>query len=123
MTASAEKIPLKLAVLTVSDTRTLDTDTSGQYLVDNLLAAGHTLAARAIVKDDIYQLRAQVSQWIAVPEVQAVLVALTFALAKGKVAPQAAVCWTQPQWRSRGLAQPPECPRAAHKKAAVAVNS
>ena len=74
MTASAEKIPLKLAVLTVSDTRTPDTDTSGQYLVDNLLAAGHTLAARAIVKDDIYQLRAQVSQWIADPEVQAVLV-------------------------------------------------
>jgi len=74
MTASADKIPLKLAVLTVSDTRTPETDTSGQYLVDNLLAAGHTLAARAIVKDDIYQLRAQVSQWIADPGVQAVLV-------------------------------------------------
>jgi molybdenum cofactor biosynthesis protein B len=74
MTASADKIALKLAVLTVSDTRTPDTDTSGQYLVDNLLAAGHVLAARAIVKDDIYQLRAAVSQWIADPDVHAVLV-------------------------------------------------
>ena len=73
MTASADKIPLKLAVLTVSDTRTQEHDTSGQYLVDNLLAAGHTLAARAIVKDDIYQLRAVVSQWIADPGVQAVI--------------------------------------------------
>ena len=74
MTASTDRIPLRLAVLTVSDTRTPETDTSGQYLVDSLLAAGHVLAARAIVKDDIYQLRAQVSQWIADAGVQAVLV-------------------------------------------------
>lgn len=67
-------VPLQIAVLTVSDTRTLETDTSGQALVDALTSEGHQLAARAILKDDIYQLRAVVSQWIASTEVQVVLV-------------------------------------------------
>jgi molybdenum cofactor biosynthesis protein B len=66
--------PVNIAIMTVSDTRTPDTDTSGQYLEDTLLEEGHALIDRVIVKDDIYQLRAQVSQWIADPEVQAVLV-------------------------------------------------
>jgi molybdenum cofactor biosynthesis protein B len=74
MTASAERIPLHIAVLTVSDTRTEATDTSGQYLVESLQAAGHALAEKAIVKDDIYALRAIVARWIADPAVQAVLV-------------------------------------------------
>lgn len=73
MTASAEKVPLRIAVLTVSDTRTEATDTSGQYLVESLRAAGHALAEKAIVKDDVYALRAIVSRWIADPAVQAVL--------------------------------------------------
>jgi molybdopterin adenylyltransferase len=64
---------LNIAVLTVSDTRQLDTDTSGQYLVDALTAAGHYLVDRQIVKDDIYQLRAVVSAWIARSDVQVVL--------------------------------------------------
>lgn len=64
---------LRIAVLTVSDTRQLDTDTSGQYLVDALLAAGHELIDRIIVKDDIYQLRAVVSAWIAHPDIQVIL--------------------------------------------------
>lgn len=64
---------LNIAVLTVSDTRTLDTDTSGQYLVDALQGAGHHLADRQIVKDDVYQLRAVVSTWIANPNVQVIL--------------------------------------------------
>lgn len=64
---------LRIAVLTVSDTRQLDTDTSGQYLVDALTAAGHQLLARQIVKDDIYQLRAVVSDWIAQPDIQVIL--------------------------------------------------
>jgi molybdenum cofactor biosynthesis protein B len=64
---------LNIAVLTVSDTRTIDTDTSGQFLVDALQAAGHQLADRQIVKDDVYQLRAVVSAWIANPDVQVVL--------------------------------------------------
>lgn len=72
---SAEKsfVSLQVAVLTVSDTRSLDTDTSGHYLVEQLQQAGHTLAARVIVKDDIYQIRAQVSAWIASDDVQAVI--------------------------------------------------
>jgi len=64
---------LKVAVLTVSDTRTLETDTSGQYLCDTLAEAGHLLAARQIEIDDMYRLRAVVSSWIADPEVEIVL--------------------------------------------------
>ena len=66
--------PLAVAVLTVSDTRTPDTDTSGQYLLEALMAAGHSAAARAIVVDDIYQIRAILSNWIADAQVDAVLV-------------------------------------------------
>jgi len=66
--------PLGIAVLTVSDTRTPDTDTSGQLLVDKLQSAGHQLADRALVIDDIWQIRARVSQWIADAGVQVVLV-------------------------------------------------
>lgn len=64
---------LRIAVLTVSDTRTLDTDTSGQTLIELLEADGHALVERAIVVDDIYQIRARLSQWIADPLVQVVL--------------------------------------------------
>lgn len=67
-------IPLQIAVLTVSDTRSLETDTSGQYLVDSLTTAGHLLADRRIVKDDIYQIRAVVSAWIADPLTQAIII-------------------------------------------------
>lgn len=66
--------PLNIAVLTISDTRTLDTDKSGDYLQDALVTAGHTLKGRALVKDDIYQQRAVVSQWIADSEVHAILI-------------------------------------------------
>lgn len=66
--------PLQLAVLTVSDTRTAATDTSGQLLADALTAAGHQLAARALVIDDIYQIRAVISPWIADPGVQVILI-------------------------------------------------
>ena len=65
---------LNIAVLTVSDTRTADTDTSGQFLEDALLEAGHVLASRAIVVDDIYQIRARLSAWIADSTVHAILV-------------------------------------------------
>jgi molybdenum cofactor biosynthesis protein B len=65
---------LSIAVLTVSDTRTEENDTSGQTLVERLLEAGHKLADKAIVKDDVYQLRAIISKWIADESVQAVLV-------------------------------------------------
>lgn len=65
---------LAVAVLTVSDSRTAETDTSGAYLVEQLSLAGHRVAAREIVVDDIYQIRAVVSAWIADPGVDAVLV-------------------------------------------------
>ena len=64
---------LNIAVLTVSDTRTLADDASGQTLVERLTGAGHRLAERAIVPDDIYQIRAILSRWIADPAVQIVL--------------------------------------------------
>ena len=67
-------IPLEIAVLTVSDTRSIETDTSGQYLIDALIGAGHTLAERQIVKDDIYQIRAVVSTWIASANVQSIII-------------------------------------------------
>jgi molybdenum cofactor biosynthesis protein B len=65
---------LGIAVLTVSDTRTVDNDTSGDFLAQALQAEGHRTAARAIVRDDIYQIRAQLSAWIADDAINAVLV-------------------------------------------------
>ncbi|WP_151703273.1 molybdenum cofactor biosynthesis protein B [Nitrincola alkalilacustris] len=70
---SQEQIPLKIAVLTLSDTRTLEQDRSGDTLVQMLEAAGHTLVARELIPDDVYRMRAVVSGWIADPEVQVVL--------------------------------------------------
>jgi molybdenum cofactor biosynthesis protein B len=67
-------VPLNVAVLTVSDTRSLDTDTSGGLLVERLQAAGHHLAARVLLRDDLYRIRAQVAQWIAEDAVQVVLI-------------------------------------------------
>lgn len=66
-------IALNIAVLTISDTRTLADDVSGQTLVDGLTGAGHRLHDRQIVADNIYQIRAVVSQWIADPSVDAVM--------------------------------------------------
>ncbi len=61
---SRQFIPLKIAVMTVSDTRTLDDDKSGSILVARLEAAGHTLADRAIVTDDVSVIQAKVKSWI-----------------------------------------------------------
>ncbi len=71
--ADAVFVPLNIAVLTVSDTRTLETDTSGQALVERLEEAGHKLQARELVIDDVYQMRAVASQWIADPEVHVII--------------------------------------------------
>ena len=62
-------VPLNMAVLTVSDTRTLADDRSGDLLVERLTTTGHRLAAREIVRDDIYAVRAVVSGWIVDPDV------------------------------------------------------
>ncbi|MET7243085.1 molybdenum cofactor biosynthesis protein B [Methylobacterium sp. EM32] len=66
-------VPLGIAVLTVSDTRTLADDRSGDTLVGRLEAAGHRLAARAIVPDEVEAIRAQVREWAADPAVDVVI--------------------------------------------------
>ncbi|OBS10457.1 molybdenum cofactor biosynthesis protein B [Acidihalobacter prosperus] len=73
MTQTAEFIPLNIAVLTISDSRTEADDTSGQVLMTRIAQAGHRVSDRRIVRDDIYQIRAVLSQWIAIPEVHAVV--------------------------------------------------
>jgi molybdenum cofactor biosynthesis protein B len=66
-------IPLKIAVLTVSDTRTLADDKSGATLVERIEKAGHALGARAIVPDEAEKIRAQVKAWIADPAIDVVI--------------------------------------------------
>lgn len=74
MSSQKEFEALNICVLTVSDTRNLATDTSGQKLQDLLHAAGHQLHARTLVIDDIYQIRAVTSTWIADPQAQVILI-------------------------------------------------
>lgn len=64
---------LNIAVLTVSDTRTQENDTSGGFLVEALQTAGHNLIEKKIVIDDKYHLRAQVSKWVASDTIQVIL--------------------------------------------------
>ena len=66
-------LPVNIAVVTVSDTRTSEDDRSGDALVERLTGAGHRLGDRAIVKDDIASIRAQVQAWIADPQIDVVL--------------------------------------------------
>ena len=91
-----EFIPLKIAILTVSDSRTEKDDTSGKVLVDRLQEAGHSLAEKAIVPDDIYQIRSVVSRWIADPDIEAVI--STGIAARGRHYPMA---WRQ---KDKGMA-------------------
>ena len=65
--------PLRLAVLTVSDTRTGETDKSGALLIERLSAAGHELAGKAIVSDDVEAIRAQVRAWVQDAEVDVIV--------------------------------------------------
>ncbi|MGE0810252.1 MAG: molybdenum cofactor biosynthesis protein B [Immundisolibacter sp.] len=71
--ADREFVPVGIAVLTVSDSRGLEQDSSGRVLIERLAAAGHRLAGRAILPDDVYRIRAQVSAWIVDPAVQVVI--------------------------------------------------
>ena len=68
-----EFLPVAIAVLTVSDSRDEQSDKSGRLLVERLSRAGHRLAEKAIVPDDVYQIRAIVSRWIADAGVNAVI--------------------------------------------------
>jgi molybdenum cofactor biosynthesis protein B len=71
---SREFIPVNIAVLTVSDTRTLETDTSGKLIVDRLTEVGHKIVAREIVIDAETKIRAQLAHWIAEDGVDVVIV-------------------------------------------------
>jgi molybdenum cofactor biosynthesis protein B len=73
MSASDDFVSLRLCVLTVSDTRTPDNDSSGDFLATALQEAGHRLHERALLPDDRYQLRALVSRWIADGAVDGIL--------------------------------------------------
>jgi molybdenum cofactor biosynthesis protein B len=66
-------IPVRIAVLTVSDTRNLDTDKSGTVLAERIAEAGHLLSDRQIVKDDVRQIRAKVRLWLKRPDIDVVI--------------------------------------------------
>jgi len=66
-------VPLRIAVLTVSDTRSPDDDKSGATLAERIGKAGHAVAARAIVTDDVDKIRAQVRAWIADPAIDVII--------------------------------------------------
>ena len=68
-----ELVPVNIAIMTVSDSRTEETDTSGAALVERLTGDGHTLAEKIIVPDDVYRIRAIASRWIADPDIFAII--------------------------------------------------
>lgn len=70
---NSEFIPVNIAILTISDTRTFDNDTSGKVLADKATEDGHRIIDRQIVADDIYHIRAIVSKWVADPSVHVVV--------------------------------------------------
>lgn len=73
MTAEKEFIPLNIAVLTLSDTRTAENDTSGDALAEMLTAAGHHLVDRDLCEDNVYRMRAKVANWIAAPDIHVII--------------------------------------------------
>ncbi|KAA3629304.1 MAG: molybdenum cofactor biosynthesis protein B [Proteobacteria bacterium] len=73
MSAERRFVPVNIAILTVSDSRTEADDKSGHTLVERIQDAGHHLAEKAIVADDKYRIRAVISRWIADPDIQAVI--------------------------------------------------
>jgi molybdenum cofactor biosynthesis protein B len=81
--------PLRIAVLTVSDTRTEETDSSGRLLAERLSKAGHALGAGAIVGDEVEAIRAQVQAWVDDPEIDVVLTTGGTGFAPRDVTPEA----------------------------------
>ena len=81
--------PLKIAVLTISDTRDEDTDKSGPLLASRLTAHGHVLAGQALVKDEVDQIRAQIMTWVDDPEVDVVITTGGTGFAPRDVTPEA----------------------------------
>ena len=66
-------VPISIGVLTVTDSRTIETDTSGQIIADRLTQAGHALAGRSIVKDEVFDIVAQLNLWIDDPAVDVII--------------------------------------------------
>ena len=87
--SDAEFIPLRIAVVTISDSRTPDNDSSGDYLAGSLQGEGHLLSRRRIVKDDRYVLRAEFSALIVDDEVDVILATGSTGLTGRDVAPEA----------------------------------
>ena len=81
--------PLRIAVLTVSDTRTEETDTSGRLLAERVVEAGHELAARAIVTDEVGAIRGQVERWSDDPGIDVILTTGGTGFAPRDVTPEA----------------------------------
>lgn len=88
---SAEFIPTRIAILTVSDRRGEEDDSSGHWLRDEAHDAGHHIVDKAIVKENRYAIRAQVSQWIASDEVQVVLITGGTGFTAGDQTPEALI--------------------------------
>jgi molybdenum cofactor biosynthesis protein B len=82
-------VPVRIAVLTVSDSRTFEDDTSGLYLAETIEAAGHVLAGRSIVPDDKERIRAELRAWIEDPEVDVVITTGGTGLTGRDVTPEA----------------------------------
>ena len=81
--------PLRIAVLTVSDTRTEENDTSGQLLADRVAAAGHEFACKAIVPDEVEAIRKKVQAWVVDPQVDVILTTGGTGFAPRDVTPEA----------------------------------
>jgi len=84
-------VPLNIAILTVSDTRTEETDKSGRVLREGAETAGHKVVEKVIVKDDVYQMRAVFSRWIADPDVHAILSTGGTGIAGRDITPEAVI--------------------------------
>ena len=82
-------VPINIAVMTISDTRTPETDTSGDILVERLTGVGHKLAARVILKDDVPTIVAKLKEWIADPNVDCVITTGGTGLTGRDVTPEA----------------------------------
>ena len=81
--------PVRVAVLTISDTRDEDSDTSGQILIDRAAAAGHQIADRAVVRDVVDEIRAKALQWVDSGEVDVILTTGGTGLTGRDVTPEA----------------------------------
>ncbi len=81
--------PVRIAVLTISDTRDAESDTSGDLLAERIAGAGHRLAARAMVRDDVEAIRAQVNAWVAGGEVEVIVTTGGTGLTGRDVTPEA----------------------------------